>query len=133
MKRCLLMIGLIGCFLLCACGQNQQVEPQSQQEAGKLVATQAPAEAAATKTPEAESRTAESAPSLAPSTNQAIVTEEEAPKVYWTMDIAYHLANCKTLSGQEPKEASWSLVKEIGLRQCPECNPPRYEGYVEAE
>ena len=69
---------------------------------------------------------------VAPSSNKTIVSEEDAPKVFWAMDIVYHLENCSDLSGRESQEVPWSMVKEIGLRQCPVCNPPQYEQYVES-
>ena len=69
---------------------------------------------------------------VAPSSNKTVVSEKDAPKVFWAMDIVYHLENCSELSGKEAQEVPWSMVKEIGLRQCPVCNPPQYEQYVES-
>lgn len=71
-------------------------------------------------------------PTLAPSTNKTVIhNDEEAPTVYWTIDISYHLKGCPELEGKEVSEISWAMVKEVGLRQCPVCNPPQYENYIE--
>lgn len=73
-----------------------------------------------------------------PSENKEVVTEDEAPTVYLVVggddnaaSISYHLDGCKLLSGGEKQEVAWEMVKTLGFRQCPECNPPQYEGYVE--
>ncbi len=73
----------------------------------------------------------ESVPTLKPSKNKDVVKVETAPDVYWMMDEAYHLENCSELKGNEYNEISWETVEMIGLRQCPVCNPPRYESYIE--
>ncbi len=78
----------------------------------------------------------ETVTSTLPEPNKTVVKDENAPKIFWKSDIAYHLETCPTLQeGVEVKaqEIPWAVAKEIGLRQCPACNPPRYEGYVEAE
>jgi len=74
----------------------------------------------------------------APSDNKEVVTAENAPDVYLVMggddnavSISYHLKGCKHLSGVESQQINWDMVKTLGFRQCPECNPPRYEGYIE--
>ncbi len=127
MKKSLLILVVSLCLLSTGCAQTKQAEQPEAPETQTQVQT--PAEQTAEK---GKHETTEQAP-LAPSNNKEVVTEEKAPKVYWAMDIAYHLENCKALAGANPQEVPWSLVKEIGLRQCPECNPPRYEGYVESE
>ncbi len=70
---------------------------------------------------------------LEPSTNKEVVTEADAPKVYWTMDIAYHLETCPELSEKDNTLVTWQMVKDVGLRQCPVCNPPQYEDYIDIE
>lgn len=79
-----------------------------------------------------------SAATPAPSTNKEVVTESEAPDVYLAVgsddnatSISYHLKDCKLISGIESHKVAWAMVKELGFRQCPKCNPPRYEGYIE--
>ncbi len=70
---------------------------------------------------------------LEPSTNKEVVTEKDAPAVYWTMDVAYHLETCPELSKKDNTQVTWQMVKEVGLRQCPVCNPPQYEDYIDIE
>jgi len=70
---------------------------------------------------------------LAPSTNKTVVTEETAPDIYWDYSIAYHLKGCEAMQTKKPEKIAWALVKEIALRQCPTCNPPQYENYIENE
>lgn len=74
----------------------------------------------------------------APSENKEVVTEDNAPDVYLVMDnddnaasISYHLKDCSLLSGGNPQKVAWEMVKTLGFRQCPKCNPPQYEGYIE--
>ena len=47
--------------------------------------------------------------------------------------LTYHLENCKLLEGKETNEVSWEYIKMVGFWQCPECNPPRYEDYANAQ
>ena len=73
-----------------------------------------------------------------PSSNKEVVTDDDAPvEIYWLKDssdnLTYHLENCEQVKGDTAQKISWILVKTIGLRQCPECNPPQYVGYVDAE
>ena len=79
-----------------------------------------------------------SAATPAPSTNKEVVTEDNAPDVYLVIDsddnaasISYHLKGCNLLKGREPQKVAWEMVKTLGFRQCPKCNPPQYEGYIE--
>lgn len=74
------------------------------------------------------------------SENKQVVTESEAPEVYLLVNtentsdgLTYHLADCTLLDGKEKNKITWSMVKAIGLWQCAECNPPRYEDYKNAE
>ena len=73
-----------------------------------------------------------------PSDNKEVVTAEEAPDIYLILNsddnaasISYHLKNCKLLSGAEAQKVAWEMIETLGFRQCPECNPPRYENYIE--
>lgn len=74
------------------------------------------------------------------SENKEVVTAEEAPEVVIIMgaeegvdNMTYHLKDCKTLKGKTTQDISWEIVKTVGFWQCPECNPPRYEDYKNAE
>lgn len=74
------------------------------------------------------------------SENKEVVSDDNAPKVFVAVDaeneedrITYHLEGCKHLKDGEPMEVAWEYVKLIGFWQCPDCNPPRYEGYLNAE
>ena len=74
------------------------------------------------------------------SENKEVVKEENAPKVFMLKDaesnvdkLTYHLENCKLLEGIETNEVSWEYIKMVGFWQCPECNPPRYEDYANAQ
>lgn len=117
MKKSILMVCVLMLMLLCGCGKQQEEQTLPEPSETSSTATEAPVTATAP----------------APSSNETVVTDDEAPKVYWLMDTAYHLENCEELSGLTPQEVPWAVVKEIGLRQCPRCNPPRYEGYVTGE
>lgn len=69
------------------------------------------------------------------SENKEVVTADEAPEVYIAMDeeggvMCYHLKDCKTLEGKDAQVIPWANVQMVGFWQCPECNPPRYEGYA---
>lgn len=127
MKKRLLIFAVLICLLISGCSKAKQTEQTETQKVQTEVQMPAQQDAEADKQEKSETEP------LALSTNTEVVTEEKAPKVFWTMDITYHVENCKTLADAESQEVPWSLVKEIGLRQCPECNPPRYEGYVAAE
>ncbi len=71
------------------------------------------------------------ASTLAPSFDEEVVTKENAPEVFWAKDITYHLKGCSELEGKEVVQIPWEMVEQIMLRQCPVCNPPKYENYVE--
>ena len=115
MKRMLLVTFLLICLLLTGCAGRAKTQGEPANNTGVVETTAEP---------------------LSQSPNKTVATEEDAPKIFWKSDIAYHLENCPTLKEGvvfEGHEIPWSMVKEIGLRQCPVCNPPRYKGYVEAE
>ncbi len=117
-KKLVILIAVF-CMVLAGCAKTKPAEQSAQSTDG-------------VQQPETNMQAAESAvQTLAPSSNKEVVTEKTAPKIFWAMDIAYHLENCQAISGVDAKEIPWSMVQEIGLRQCPECNPPRYEDYVE--
>ncbi len=150
-KICLLLALLSLSCLLISCGGTEtlQEEPSAtptveaqgeETPEAQVPETVAPAEkpaakpqntAAAPKEPAAAPSTEpEPIQSLAPSTNKEVVEDESKTDVYWDLSsIAYHLKGCPEAKGAQKIE--WDSVKLIGLRQCPECNPPRYEGYVE--
>ncbi len=74
------------------------------------------------------------------SENKKVVTSDKAPEVVIIMgadngvdNMTYHLKKCKTLKGKTTQDVSWEFVKTVGFWQCPECNPPRYEDYKNAE
>ena len=74
------------------------------------------------------------------SENKEVVTADTAPKVVMIQNpknnvdtLTYHLENCKKLKGEEKQEVPWEMVQAIGFWQCPECNPPRYEDYKNAQ
>lgn len=73
-----------------------------------------------------------------PSENTEVVTAKTAPEVYIISSggtdnahLCYHLESCKLLNGTENQKVTWEMIEMIQFRQCPECNPPRYEDYVE--
>ncbi len=134
-KYVLLVLAMMLCLSVVGCAKDvQEEQPGATPVAGvgaEAEATEAPKEetpqAEATKAPAGE-KTAAPTQKPKPATNEEVVSDDKAPKVYWAMDTYYHLANCSAGSGAQ--EVSWEMVKEIGLRQCPTCNPPRYENYV---
>ena len=74
------------------------------------------------------------------SKNKEVVTSDKAPEVVIIMgadnsvdNMTYHLKKCKTLKGKTTQDVSWEIVQTVGFWQCPECNPPRYEDYKNAE
>lgn len=74
------------------------------------------------------------------SENKEVVAAQNAPSVVMIQNsdsnvdnITYHLENCPLLKGRETAKVSWELVQMVGLWQCPECNPPRYEDYQNAQ
>ena len=74
------------------------------------------------------------------SENKEVVTADKAPEVVIIVDekddtnrMCYHLKDCKTLKGRTTQDITWEIVKTVGFWQCPTCNPPKYEGYVNGE
>lgn len=136
----------VGLFSACGCAKKDN---NSQNSA-------APSQSAAASTSPKSSPSASAAPdnsnNAAPgdsvqendlpavSENKEVVKEENAPKVFMIQDaesnvdkLTYHLENCKLLEGKETNEVSWEYIKMVGFWQCPECNPPRYEDYANAQ
>lgn len=133
----------------CSEGETQPtVSPAATASAPSTAATSeasAPAEAEAGNAPSSDSAASGSAGSdssedgpVAPSSNTEVVTSENAPAVFIilnsedsTDNITYHLEGCEKLEGKDSQQVSWEMIQTIGYHQCPVCNPPRYEGYVE--
>ncbi len=128
MKRTLLIFLAVLCMLVPGCAKKQPAQMPAE-PASSGAATGQPAETVPEENEEISAASA--VQTLAPSSNKEVATEETAPKIFWAMDVAYHLQDCQVISGVDAKEIPWSMVQEIGLRQCPECNPPRYENYIE--
>lgn len=140
MKRIITSVILVSCLFLCtACGCAKKGTEAAPSPSPANEQTAAPSESAPseeTATPEAAGKKT-SAPTPVPaSSNKEVVSDNEAPdKIYWLMsgdnNLTYHLENCAQIKDKGAQEVSWEMVKTIGLRQCPECNPPQYEGYVD--
>ena len=130
----------------CGCAKKDADAPATQTEAGAPAegSETAPAEGSeATPAGEEASDTSEAPASVelpAVSENKEVVKKEQAPKVFLIENpknnadsLTYHLESCPKLKGQNAKEASWEMIQTIGFWQCPECNPPRYEDYKNAQ
>lgn len=140
-KRIIAFLVLVSALLLCtACGcAKKDIEstptkaPEQTQEAAETPVASASSESnESIKTDDKKA----SAPTPVPeSKNKEVVSDDKAPdKIYWLMtgenNLTYHLENCAQIKDKGAQEVNWEIVKTIGLRQCPECNPPQYEGYV---
>lgn len=111
-------------------GSNNPIESEKPVESSTPAPNSKPAKKPASDVP--------SAAVSAPSKNKEVVTEDDAPDVYLVIDsddnvasISYHLKECSLLKGGESQKIAWEMVKTLGFRQCPKCNPPQYEGYIE--
>lgn len=126
----MLAAGASACSKKLAPNANTSASP-SATEAVSASPSAEPTEAAAGSA--AVNASAAPATPVPPSSNKTVVKDDEAPEIYWptSAGAAYHLKDCPELDGVETQKISWELVKMVGLRQCPVCNPPRYEGYVE--
>ena len=140
-KKIVLLVLAAAALCLCtACGcSKKDSAPSASAAVGAAPSPAAPAASASTA-PTAAGTAAASAPTpVPPSSNKEVVTDEKAPKeIYWLVtdpgnNLTYHLKDCPQISGKDAQKIGWDVVKSIGLRQCPECNPPQYEGYVDAE
>ncbi len=150
---CLVLALVLALSVFAACGKgNNADEPQktgnpNQAQIEEPVESKtpyespAPVESSTPSTSKPAKKPASNVPSAAtpaPSTNKDVVTEDSAPDVYLVVDsddnaasISYHLKGCSLLGGGESLKAAWEMIKTLGFRQCPKCNPPQYEGYIE--
>ena len=126
----------------CGCAKQDKTETAAPGNQTEQTETAQPAEGG-----EAPAVNGEEAPAETPSVelpavseNKEVVTKDAAPKVVMIKNaennvdsLTYHLEGCKTLEGKEAQEVSWEMVQMVGFWQCPECNPPRYEDYKNAE
>jgi len=124
----------------CGCSKNGGEAPVAPTEEGapqgEAAENGGAAEGEAAETPANDVPTDLELPAV--SENKQVVKKEEAPKVVMIKDpkdnvdsLTYHLEGCKKLEGKESQEVSWEMVQMVGFWQCPECNPPQYEEYVE--
>ena len=149
---CLLLVLVLSLSVFVACGKDKNNnnpentnEPNTQIE--EPVGNDEPADnnLDETSTPvpskkppkKPESNTDPSA-TPAPSENKTVVTADNAPDVYLVTgssdnaaSISYHLSSCALLKTGQLQPVQWDVVKALAFRQCPKCNPPRYEGYIE--
>ncbi len=138
---CLLLSAV--CALGGCSGKKTDAKPSSSASASPAATASASAETPVSSSPSAtseENAQATSAPTpVPPSTNKEVVSDDQAPEeIYWLPTnsdnmLTYHLKGCPQLEGKEAQKVNWEFVKTLGLRQCPECNPPQYEGYVDTE
>lgn len=145
---CLVLALVLAMSIFAACGKkgDEGADTPKTEETGKPAENNEAGEVAEEGKVESEAANeGEKAPEAEveydlpePSENKEVVTEEKAPDVYLVMNsennaanISYHLKGCKLLEGGESQKIAWEMVKTLGFHQCPECNPPRYEGYNE--
>lgn len=125
MKKLFLVILCVMLLVMCGCGNHKADTQPTESPVASETPTETPQESSTTPTP---------IQSLEPSTNKEVVKDEtKAPEVYWTMDVAYHLSDCPELENKDNTLVTWQMVKDIGLRQCPKCNPPQYVDYIDIE
>lgn len=139
MKKTLavLLIALSFCTV-CGCSRKQAPSSASANPSASVAPTASAVASPETAKSENSSATESESTPVPPSSNKEVVTDDKAPsEIYWLMgdsnNLTYHLKSCPQLKDKEAQKVDWNLVKTIGLRQCPECNPPQYEGYVDAE
>lgn len=136
----------IGIVSACGCAkedtaQNSAAPSQTEETTTPSPESSPSAPAAQNDNEAAESSDSNAAEELpAVSENKEVVQEANAPKVYMIKNpesnvekLTYHLEGCKLLEGKEIGEVSWEYIQTIGFWQCPECNPPRYENYANAQ
>lgn len=144
---CLVLALVLATSIFTACGKKNEdnADTPKTEETGKPAESGEVTEESKAAAEGEEVKEGEKAPEAEvkydipePSENKEVVTEEKAPDVYIVMDspdnkvsISYHLKDCKLIKGSNPQQIAWEMVKTLGFHQCPECNPPRYEGYVE--
>lgn len=136
---CLVLALILAMSLFVGCSKTEEtVKPKTEDTTQKSE----PAESGK-ETPSGEklSEQTSSVPSASvpeTATNKEVATAETAPDVYITsgskdnaVNISYHLKDCSLMEGLTSHRMDWNSVKDIGFWQCPNCNPPRYEGYQE--
>ncbi len=150
---CLVLALVLATSVFAACGKKDDVdEPQKSADTNQAQIEEpvesetpdespAPVESSTPSTSKPAKKPASDVPSAAtpaPSSNKEVVTEDSAPDVYLVIDsddnavkISYHLKDCSLLKDKQPQKVAWEMVKTLGFRQCPKCNPPQYEGYIE--
>lgn len=140
-KKLILITLTAAALCVCtACGCSKKEPVQSASASASVAPASAKPEASASAAPSAAGAAGSAAPTpVPPSSNKEVVADDKAPKeIYWLVtdsgnNLTYHLKNCPQISGKDAQKVGWDIVKSIGLRQCPECNPPQYEGYVDAD
>lgn len=151
---CLVLVSMLAVSVFAACGKSdgagdsQKTADTNQAQIEEPVESEEPVEnekPVESSTPAPNNKPSKkpasnvpSAATPAPSTNKEVLTEDNAPDVYLVVDsddnaasISYHLKGCSLLGGGESQKVAWEMIKTLGFRQCPKCNPPQYEGYIE--
>lgn len=136
----------VGLFSACGCAKKDNNGQNSAAPSQSAAASTSPESSPSASAAPDNSNNAAPSDSVqendlpAVSENKEVVKEENAPKVFMIQDaesnvdkLTYHLENCKLLEGKETNEVSWEYIKMVGFWQCPECNPPRYEDYANAQ
>ena len=128
---CLVLVLILAMSVFSACSSETAVPDDKpiKAEEGKSGATPPPAASGGEATPaEGESTSGE----------DATVSGGATPAVYLATDatdndvkISYHLDGCTATKGLTVQEIDWDMVKTLGFRQCQQCKPPKYEGYIE--
>ena len=151
---CLVLVLMLAMSVFSACGKSDgagdsqktadtnQAQIEEPVESNNPIESEKPVESSTpapnSKPVKKPANNAPSAATPAPSTNKEVVTEDSAPDVYLVIDsddnaasISYHLKDCSLLGGGQSQKVAWEMIKTLGFRQCPKCNPPQYEGYIE--
>ena len=151
-KLSLVLVLVLTLSVFAACGKNSDTnepdktgEPnntQVEEPTGNNTPDETPSHAEndnnSSKTDKKTTSDVPSAAVPAPSDNKDVVTEDNAPDVYLVIDsednaasVSYHLKGCNLLKDGESQKIAWEMIKTLGFRQCPQCNPPQYKGYIE--
>lgn len=129
---CLVLTLILAMSVFSACSSETAVPDDKpvQAEENKSGATPPPATSDDEVVPPAEGEST--------SVEDATVSGGTTPAVYLAMDatdndvkISYHLDGCSAIKGFTVQEIDWDMVKALGFRQCQQCKPPKYEGYIE--
>ena len=142
MKKLLsiLLVCVLSVSLFVACGEKDDVKEESnvltQEESQETPEVDNGAEKS--EEPKKAEKPKKTEKPLAVSENKDVATKDTAPEIHIISNggannarICYHLKDCKLLNGTEHQKVTWEMIEMIQFRQCPECNPPRYENYVE--